>query len=57
MQATFFVLSTVFGGLGIFLLYLSWFMGPALSAYALIFLGSATCIVFSLQLGARARKR
>ena len=57
MRATFSALSTVFGSLGFFLIYLSWFADPTLTAYALIFLGSATCIVFSLQHGAWTLKR
>jgi len=58
MRATFSALSTVFGGLGIFVLYLSWLaQSKLLGVYALIFLGSATCTVFSLQHGVWARKR
>ena len=57
MRATFSTLSTIFGALGISLLYLSWFTQAEFSAYALILLGSATCIVFSLQHGAWVRKR
>ena len=59
MRATFSALSTLFGSLGIFLLYLSWFADSELllGVYGLIFLGSATCIAFSLQHGAWAWKR
>ena len=41
-------MSSVFGGLGVFFLYHS-FAVPAVRAYALIFLGSATAIVWSAQ--------
>src|SRR5205085_4372616 len=58
MRTTFSALSTLFGGLGIFLLYLSWLAQSELpGVYALIFLGSATCMVSSLQHGHWARKR
>ncbi len=56
-EGAFSALSMLFGGLGIFFLYLSCFVDSALSAYALIFLGSATSIVFSQQHGAWKRKR
>jgi hypothetical protein len=39
--------STMLGSLGIFFLYLS-FLRPALAAYALVFLGAASAIVWSL---------
>ena len=48
MQGAFSALSSLFGGLGVFFLYHS-FAVPAVSAYALIFLGSATAIVWSTQ--------
>jgi len=57
MRAMFFTVSTIFGALGIFLLYLSCFTQAEFSAYALIFLGSAACIVCSLQHGDWVRKR
>lgn len=57
MRATFSALSTVFGGLGMFLLFLSWLAQPEWAVYGLIFVGSATCIVFSMQRGQWARKR
>ena len=56
MRATFSTLS-LFGALGIFLFYLSWFTPAEFSAHGSILLGSATCIVFSLQHGAWIRKR
>jgi hypothetical protein len=48
MRGTLSAMSSVFGGLGVFFLYHS-FAVPAVSAYALIFLGSATAIVWSAQ--------
>lgn len=39
--------STMFGSLGVFFLYLS-FLRPALAVYALVFLGTASGIVWSL---------
>jgi hypothetical protein len=52
LQGALSAMSAVFGGLGIFFLYHS-FSHAALSAYALIFLGSATAIVWSF--GGRSR--
>src|SRR5258708_5517064 len=46
LQTSLSAVSTVFGGLGIFFLYYS-FDVPELSAYALMFLGTATAIVLS----------
>ena len=48
LQTALSAFSTVFGGLGIFFLYYS-FDTPRLSAYALIFLGTATAIVLSAR--------
>ena len=48
LQTTLSTFSTLFGGLGIFFLYYS-FDSPRLSAYALIFLGTATAIVLSTK--------
>ncbi len=48
MRGTLSAMSSVFGGLGVFFLYHS-FAVPAVRAYALIFLGSATAIVWSAQ--------
>jgi hypothetical protein len=49
MRAALWAMSMLFGGLGIFLLYHS-ISNPILSAYALIFIGSASAIVWSLRL-------
>jgi hypothetical protein len=54
MRGTLSAMSSVFGGLGVFFLYHS-FAVPAVSAYALIFLGSATAIVWSAQHSNRRR--
>ena len=48
--------STLFGSLGVFFLYFS-FINPNVSAYALIFLGTATAIVFSTGNGSSAPVR
>jgi len=48
MRGTLSAMSSVFGGLGVFFLYHS-FAVPAVRAYALIFLGSATAIVWSAR--------
>ena len=52
MQRLLWVLSLMFGGLGIFILYFvsSGQLSPAHSAYAAIFVGAAVAIVFSLFL-------
>ena len=55
MQGAFSAMSSLFGGLGIFFLYHS-FAVPAVSAYALIFLGSATAIVWSAQHRGKRRR-
>jgi len=52
MQGALSALSSLFGGLGVFFLYRS-FAVPAVSAYALIFLASATAIVWSTQYSKR----
>jgi hypothetical protein len=57
MQVTFTALSALFGGLGMFLLFLSWLGQPQWAVYGLVFIGSASCIVISLQHGEWARKR
>ena len=48
MRAALWAMSMLLGGLGIFFLYHS-FSNPILSAYALIFIGSASAIVWSLR--------
>jgi hypothetical protein len=48
LQSALSTFATVFGSLGIFFLYYS-FSAPQLSAYALIFLGTATAIVVSAR--------
>ena len=52
MQGALSAVSSLFGGLGVFFLYHS-FAVPQVSAYALIFLGSATAIVWSTQYSKR----
>ena len=49
MRAALQAMSMLFGGLGIFFLYYSFSSDPGLSAYALIFIGSASAIVWSLN--------
>jgi putative Mn2+ efflux pump MntP len=48
MRAALWAMSMLFGGLGIFFLYHS-LSNPILSAYALIFIGCASAIVWSLR--------
>ena len=55
MQGALSAVSSLFGGLGVFFLYHS-FAVPAVSAYALIFLGSATAIVWSAQHSDKRRR-
>jgi hypothetical protein len=49
VRAALLVLSTLFGGLGIFFLYFSLTADLALGAYALVFLGAAAAIVWLSQ--------
>ena len=46
MRGTLSAIGTLFGGLGVFFLYCS-FYRPIYAAYALMFLGSATAIAWS----------
>jgi hypothetical protein len=44
-------MSLLLGGLGMFFMHQAYFMNSAITAYAMIFLGTAACIVFSQQHG------
>jgi putative Mn2+ efflux pump MntP len=55
-EGAFSALSMLFGGLGIFFLYLST-EDPVLAAYAVIFLGCASTIVLTRQQRERNRRR